>query len=1124
MRVYQMGGTENTPGKTRYHIRFFNDSGRRAWIPQSHLLPYRNSNDLDSLVHGAKRAESIKFRIRPNHLHKWKIAIDQIEFYKNKTFRQVHSFLVNSSAKKKQMKQLLEKGTDTKVDFPQTPDKHLDIKFKIDERSATEEPVENRDVRVSVSTDRSVGNVQDLSAQHADAGEAEMPPGKFIEEAPIKNEGRKSVLINVKSENSDLGLKNRAVRSEDPNKYSFEYQTDLHRKNNLFNGLTKVKVCNYCLKEGAIYKCKGQCREYFHNACAAKVTEPRPQRGRKRKIYDESQGNIKPSRVINTMPHKRITRDQVEIVTVKSRVRIASPKKTVPSNFDEMSLGDRIDYQMKAMMSPFENQVMYMDSSTDSSSEEGSVQVPLNINFQTRTPRKTNELPNMFDHDRDDSNVADPSILSEEIDPKTKRIKHVTADSVIEDVDASMFKCGFCKANRDPPCFICGLETSKRGITRRQKCTLHRCGKYYHTRCLKMWPQTQWSFSKWSRDQKNEDSFTCPAHICHTCFSEELGGGCSSRFPVDKLARCLRCPAAFHTSSFCIPAGTEIVGGNQIVCPRHRNGCQPLNTTWCFICSEGGNLVCCDMCPTSVHPECQPIHFTDDDKYICEDCESGRFPLYDEIMWVKLGSYPWWPALILFPNEVPENVRILKHQRGDFVVRFFGTYDHYWVSKARSFLFQEGDQGASPGQVIRSRKPAYETFEKAIQDAAIVYKLKKEFKLRREAEGIGSLKPPPYIKISKNKPVGNVRVSDMDLSNTTACECDPNSIYPCGPDSYCINRLLMTECDPDICPAASRCMNQSFEKREYTPLVPYKTQGRGWGLKCLKAIKKGQFIIEYVGELIDGEEYQRRIKKMHEQKEENYYFMTIDNDRIIDAGPKGNLSRFMNHSCNPNCETQKWTVKGDTRVGLFAIQDVDIGSELTFNYNLECVGQERKLCQCGALNCSGFIGIKAKPDPVATENNIRKSNRKKTESPIPVLPACFICGKDKSDLACRHKSCDKAYHLDCLDLTNRTEGSRFICPRHNCNMCAKRTMRFCVKCINSYCPSHSDGNVRYDKLLGFICKFHDPKKVISEAATTKKTPKLPRTKRFKNSPNDPEAQARRAVSKLPEKNRRGVAS
>ena len=82
--------------------------------------------------------------------------------------------------------------------------------------------------------------------------------------------------------------------------------------------------------------------------------------------------------------------------------------------------------------------------------------------------------------------------------------------------------------------------------------------------------------------------------------------------------------------------------------------------------------------------------------------------------------------------------------------------------------------------------------------------------------------------------------------------------------------------------------------------------------------------------------------------------------RIIDAGPKGNLSRFMNHCCNPNCDTHKWTVNGDTRVGLFANQDIAAGAELTFNYNLDCLGNEKKKCHCGATNCSGYIGVPPK--------------------------------------------------------------------------------------------------------------------------------------------------------------------
>lgn len=53
----------------------------------------------------------------------------------------------------------------------------------------------------------------------------------------------------------------------------------------------------------------------------------------------------------------------------------------------------------------------------------------------------------------------------------------------------------------------------------------------------------------------------------------------------------------------------------------------------------------------------------------------------------------------------------------------------------------------------------------------------------------------------------------------------------------------------------------------------------------------GDFIIEYVGEMIDEEEYQRRLNEMQKNKDQNFYFLTLDKDRMLDAGPKGNLAR-----------------------------------------------------------------------------------------------------------------------------------------------------------------------------------------------------------------------------------------
>lgn len=58
------------------------------------------------------------------------------------------------------------------------------------------------------------------------------------------------------------------------------------------------------------------------------------------------------------------------------------------------------------------------------------------------------------------------------------------------------------------------------------------------------------------------------------------------------------------------------------------------------------------------------------------------------------------------------------------------------------------------------------------------------------------------------------------------------------------------------------------------------------------------------------------------------------------AAVQGGLGRFINHSCAPNCETQKWLVHGELAIGLFALQDIPAHSELTFDYNFERYGDK----------------------------------------------------------------------------------------------------------------------------------------------------------------------------------------
>lgn len=68
---------------------------------------------------------------------------------------------------------------------------------------------------------------------------------------------------------------------------------------------------------------------------------------------------------------------------------------------------------------------------------------------------------------------------------------------------------------------------------------------------------------------------------------------------------------------------------------------------------------------------------------------------------------------------------------------------------------------------------------------------------------------------------------------------------------------------------------------------------------------RGKFVMEYVGEVLDYREFKNRTKLYAKTMNEHYYFMSLNADEIIDATAKGNCSRFINHSCDPNCETQK---------------------------------------------------------------------------------------------------------------------------------------------------------------------------------------------------------------------------
>ncbi|KAL9394520.1 hypothetical protein Peur_013805 [Populus x canadensis] len=202
------------------------------------------------------------------------------------------------------------------------------------------------------------------------------------------------------------------------------------------------------------------------------------------------------------------------------------------------------------------------------------------------------------------------------------------------------------------------------------------------------------------------------------------------------------------------------------------------------------------------------------------------------------------------------------------------------------------------------------------------------------------------------------------IDEIMVCYCKAPVAGRLGCGDECLNRMLNIECVQGTCPCGDHCSNQQFQKRNYARMTWERCGKKGFGLRLDEDISRGQFLIEYVGEVLDVHAYEARQKDYASKGHKHFYFMTLDGSEVIDACAKGNLGRFINHSCDPNCRTEKWVVNGEICIGLFALRDIKKGEEVTFDYNyVRVVGAAAKRCYCGSPQCRGYIG----GDPTSTE-------------------------------------------------------------------------------------------------------------------------------------------------------------
>ncbi len=131
---------------------------------------------------------------------------------------------------------------------------------------------------------------------------------------------------------------------------------------------------------------------------------------------------------------------------------------------------------------------------------------------------------------------------------------------------------------------------------------------------------------------------------------------------------------------------------------------------------------------------------------------------------------------------------------------------------------------------------------------------------------------------------------------------------------------------------------------------------QGVGAFATTRIPAGTRVIEYAGERLTPHEADERYPEVDGERHHTFLF-AIDEDVVVDAAENGNEARFLNHSCDPNCDV----VIEDGRLWIETLRDVEPGDELVYDYAYVLeerhspAAKRRYPCHCGAATCRGTI-------------------------------------------------------------------------------------------------------------------------------------------------------------------------
>ncbi|KHN84258.1 putative histone-lysine N-methyltransferase Mes-4, partial [Toxocara canis] len=509
-------------------------------------------------------------------------------------------------------------------------------------------------------------------------------------------------------------------------------------------------------------------------------------------------------------------------------------------------------------------------------------------------------------------------------------------------------------------------------------------------------------------DLSNAKKWLCPQHECNYCNQELL----RTRSQMGRLLACVDCVFAWHKT--CVIIGSHHIDRQKdkfVMCPRHADVSKSSSrhTSFCILCF--GSLAGCESkleCRMCIRAYCKCYFngLSSEDiakqkrairrgEFVCESCEYHDYPrIGDYVLAISKGYL--WPAKTLhadlLPTSLLSNAKLVARlqEPGYVLIQWIEglIVPNYDVVSFRDVV-------AFPVSVkcpIWNRFKAHKNILNAVRE--LYAKNEIHFGVNRPLpDEVKRLRAPQYKKVQTSI---NGRLARSNMDELGQCTCEVVNGKRCTLTHGCLNRSVHMEC-PKNCDelfaemkrqknsrnsrtremsgakvgrrnansvkADGVCVNNFLRNHKRGDddewMEERQTADKGFGVFAKKPIHSGKDLTEYVGRVMPKDEYFDELNFIatFNNLEMSYFGMQITNEFYVDARNYGNMSRSVNHSCDPNCAVNAVTVDGVYRLKVSALRDIAQGEELTYDYGTELWnGMVGMRCRCGAETCRGIIG------------------------------------------------------------------------------------------------------------------------------------------------------------------------